>query len=251
MQPRILMLSAFLIVFAGLSPHANATTIGPTPYLSSADSPFTSIAFDFFFLEDFEDGALNSPGVVASKGVVRPPPVDDFTDSVDADDGVIDGSGVAGHSWHVFELVGGTQPPIPQSVTFSFSSSVLGSLPTHVGIVWTDGAIPVGTFEFEVTGASGTQSVFLGPHGDGDFHGGTAEDRFVGFVDLGGISALAVSSDLGGIEMDHLQYGFATVPEPSVLSLLGLGLAASMIRRLARARADSHSSCGRGALGQA
>jgi hypothetical protein len=137
-------------------------------------------------------------------------------DSVDADDGVIDGSGSTGQSW--FFAVGAT------GVTFTFG----GPLPTAAGIVWTDGAGPT-TFE-----AFGPGLVALGTLGpvalaNSSIVGTTAEDRFFGVQDPGGILALKVSNTIGGIEVDHVQCGAAAspsaaaVPEPSTLALLGLG----------------------------
>src|SRR5258705_12020261 len=106
------------------------TFIGPTPYLSKNDSPFlTSINAGTTFLETFESGALTTPGVTISGGSVIGP--GGLTDSVDADDGAIDGSGTNGHS------VFGAGTP---GITFTFDATVLGHLPTQVGIVWTDGA---------------------------------------------------------------------------------------------------------------
>ena len=62
-----------------------------TPYLSAADSPFDLFGKGSdFLLEDFEDGLLNSLGLLGFGGDVRFP--SSFTDSVDADDGLIDDS---------------------------------------------------------------------------------------------------------------------------------------------------------------
>ncbi len=63
---------------------AGVTFLGPTPDLSAADSPFDLSSN--FYLEDFEDGALNTPGV-SGNVKVQSGFVD--IDSVDADDGVI------------------------------------------------------------------------------------------------------------------------------------------------------------------
>jgi len=75
---------------------ASGQLIGPTPYLSFNDSPFKGLSFSKFFLEDFEDGLFNVPGVTGvsntpgtSLGVGGNHP---FSDSVDGDDGTIDGS---------------------------------------------------------------------------------------------------------------------------------------------------------------
>ena len=64
----------------------SADFIGPLPYLSQADSPF-DLSAPGAYLEDFEDGLLNTPGVAASVGSVMGPSSN--TDSVDGDDGSI------------------------------------------------------------------------------------------------------------------------------------------------------------------
>lgn len=47
---------------------SSATFYGPTPYLSFRDSPFSGTNFSYFYLEDFEDGLLNTPGVNVTTG---------------------------------------------------------------------------------------------------------------------------------------------------------------------------------------
>jgi hypothetical protein len=176
-----------------------ATFLGPTPYLSQADSPFDLSGLGVsFYLEDFEDGLLNTPGVTASAGDPYPPT--GITDSVDGDDGHIDGSGTAGHSF--FYGSGAT------GIRFTFNADQLGFLPTQAGIVWTDGA---GTTTFEAFDANGASLGQIGPVAiaDGSIAGTTAEDRFFGVIHDGGISAIKISNTSGGIEVDHLQYGIA------------------------------------------
>jgi hypothetical protein len=70
-----LALPLSVLTFAALFPviKASAQLIGPTPYLSSLDSPFNGPVFSYFFLENFEDGLLNVPGVTASAGSLIPP----------------------------------------------------------------------------------------------------------------------------------------------------------------------------------
>lgn len=97
--------------------------------MSSADSPFTGLPFSYFYLENFEDGFLNTPGVSANSGAIVGIP-NNATDSVDGDDGVIDGVGNLGHS--LYSGNGLTH------FTFLFACATLGGLPTHAGIVWTD-----------------------------------------------------------------------------------------------------------------
>lgn len=201
--------------------HAAASFIFPgTSYLSSADSPFSSSGFNYFHLETFEDHLLNTPGVIGGPGGVTSVVFgSSIHDSVDADDGVIDGSGLLGDSY--FSQAGAN------GVTFTFSAVALGSLPTSVGIVWTDAGIgasvtlkafgPGGTLLF-----SETRSGFA----DNSNNGETAEDRFFGVVDAAGVSSIFISNSLGGIEVDHLQYGLAAaVPEPQTWGLMLAGLA--------------------------
>src|SRR6185503_10775980 len=104
-----------------------------TPYLSFADSPLGGRNASYFYLENFEDHQLNTPGVAASAGGVTSVVFGStLHDSVDADDGVIDGSGLTGDSYISANGAAG--------IRFTFNAAVLGSLPTHAGLVWTDGA---------------------------------------------------------------------------------------------------------------
>lgn len=168
--------------------------IGPLPYLCDTDSPFPLGAAGFF-LETFEDGLLNTPGVSASAGAPTGP--GGLSDSVDCDDGFIDGSGTNGRD---FFFGSGSV-----GITFTFNPQALGGYPTHAGIVWTDG---VGTITFEAFDAQGASLGSLsGTHADGSVTGTTAEDRFYGVVHAAGISAIRIRNASGGIEVDHLQYG--------------------------------------------
>lgn len=197
---------------------AHATTLfGPTPYFSSADSPLLgSVGLS---IEDFEDGVFNLPGVSASVG--NPFGPSGITDSVDGDDGVLDGFGTAGFSF--FAADGGT------GITFSFDEIVLGSLPTRVGVVWTDGLNDI-TFEaFDRNGVS--LGILSGPHADGTFGGTAGDDRFYGVEHEAGVASMRIrSGGGGGIEIDHVQYGW--IPTPPTLAILGLaGLAAGRRRK--------------------
>lgn len=208
----------FLSVAALATLSASAfSQLGPSAYLQTSDSPWASfVGSSTFYLEDFEDLALNTPGVTASSGSAIGP--GGLTDSVDGDDGNVDGSGTLGRSFF------GSGTP---GIRFTFSSGTYGALPTHAGLVWTDGA---GTIRFEAFDGSGTSlGVINGSHADGSFSGTTAEDRFYGWVNPGGIGSILISNTSGGIEVDHLQYG--AVPEPATMTVLGLGLASLVARR--------------------
>jgi hypothetical protein len=216
------MILLALIVFAitvdtAHSVQAQGSILSPSPYLSFADSPFSSLPFRYFYLEDFEDGALNTPGVTPSPGwiVASPGP---YTDSVDADDGLIDNSGTNGHSY--MSALTNT------NLTLTFDASALGGqLPTHVGIVWTD----VGQVTFGFAGhgdviftAFDTNGVSMGTiiatnlgNGSalGSGPGATSEDRFFGATNATGISSISISmGNSSDWEVDHLQYGAISQP---------------------------------------
>ncbi len=224
-------LAAAGLGFAALAaPLGAATFFGPTPYTSFAgDSPFNVGGLSYFHLENFEDGALNTPGLSAGAGVVAAP--SSLTDSVDADDGVIDGSGTGGRSW----FSGG----LTSTFVFDFDAGVLGGLPTLAGLVWTDvGQMTVGdvgfsSVVFEAFGPGLVSLGTIGPSsvGDGSVAGQTGEDRFFGVSDLGGIQRIVITiADSTDWEVDHVQYG--RIPAPGSAVALGLlGLLAARPRR--------------------
>ena len=193
---------------------AAAVFLGPSPYLSFADSPFSSTyEFGFFYVETFENGGLNTPGATASSGwVVVAPGI--YTDSVDADDGVVDGSGTNGHSFY--------SNLSTSNLTVTFSAAALGgNLPTHAGIVCTDvgqvtsGTPGFGTVTFAARDADGvplgsiTQTNFGNGAAFGSGAGAVAEDRFFGVINSIGISSIAMSvANSVDWEVDHLQYGW-------------------------------------------
>jgi hypothetical protein len=203
---------------------AHADNFGPSPYLSAADSPFTSVTGHV--IETFEDGALNLPGVAASGGwFVSGPSV--FSDSVDADDGAVDGTGAGGFAFYS----AGSET----TLTLTFDAAALGGLlPTHAGLVFTDvgnvfaGSLGVGTVTFTAYDAAdvqiGTSIVAL--VGNGSAFSSTAEDRFFGITHDAGVKRITLSMDNSvDWEVDHLQYAIG-VPEPSTYALLALGAVA-------------------------
>jgi hypothetical protein len=189
----------------------------------ASDSPFKSTAFSYFHLETFEDHLLNVPGVTGSPGgvtsVVFGPSIHD---SVDADDGAIDGSGLSGDDYFSGSAAAG--------VRFTFDIGVLGMLPSHAGIVWTDGGGGA-TVSFQAFDAlNNLVCSTASPIGNNSSNvGETDEDRFFGCIDTAGIGSIFISdSGGGGIELDHLQYGLVApsgaTPEPATLALLACGL---------------------------
>ena len=223
---RRLFLSLFLVAVGSIW----AGPITPLPYLSFSDSPFNGKSFEYFHLEDFEDGALNTPGVTANAGMLLSPSV--TTDAVDADMGPMDGSGQGGRTLYTSFAT--------NSLAFDFDVLALSVLPTYVGLVWTDvggaGAVSgLGLVEFgafDHLGASlGVTSAILG---DGDVTGATAEDRFFGFFHAAGISRIEMRMpDSTDWEVDHLQYGKA-IPEPGAFALAGLAIVGLFVVRRVR-----------------
>lgn len=195
------------------------------PSAGSAISPFSPVRFTYFHLEDFEDGALNTPGVTVREFATTNITTG-FSDSVDGDDGVIDGQ-ARGNSSSLFSNLR------TSSFTFNFSANALGGqLPTHAGIVWTDigrngGGTPLSgdllnNTLFEAFGPSGESLGVIGPFslGDESISRTTSEDRFFGVVNQNGISSIRLSMPgKNNWEVDHLQYGFT----PGTISPSPLG----------------------------
>lgn len=211
---------------------AHAGPVDPSSYLcfdsslisgcDGKDSPFKSIDFSggYFYLENFEDVALNTPGVTGDGEFFAFGPQ---RDSVDEDDGVIDGDNYipgppVSYAW---AYSNGDAYSSPQSITFDFDETVLGMLPTHVGVVWTDG---FGNTTFTAYDGLGDSLGSIGPvtlYDELTLSGETAEDTFLGWINMGGISKITISDDFAGLEVDHLQYGVAPEPVSSILFIVG------------------------------
>lgn len=186
--------AVLLLVVAIVVPAEGATFFGPVPYLSRADIPAgLYLSAGPTELEDFEDGTLDST-IIASSGGVIPPGFEGLIDSVDADDGTIDGSGLNGHSWFA------------AGVKFTFPPGTIAA-----GVVWTDGAGEGVTFS--AFGPGNVPLGVIGPFnglGDGVFSGETAEDRFFGVRDADGVESIFITSQSGGMELDHVQFELAS-----------------------------------------
>ncbi len=199
-------LAALCMTSAGFA----QTFTGPTPYLKAADSPFfgTSQVGVAYFLEDFEDGLLNTPGLLTSPDpntVVTSPGA--TTESVDIDDFAIDGFGTAGRS--IANLTTGV-------LTLQFDNVVLGSYPTQVGFVFTNGAQNGNVTLTVISGGGSFAFNTFTAVGDAFNNGGTAEDRFMGVTWPAGISQIQIAGSGGTIQVDHIQYSAGTAGIPYV-----------------------------------
>jgi hypothetical protein len=175
---------------------------GPIPYTSLSDSPFNGVDFPaYFYLEDWEDGLVNTLGVTPSSQTNSSAVNAGAVDSIDGDDGSIDGRCKKDGGPCNSGFADGT-------IDFTFGMAALGALPTHVGIAWTDGATNCDV-SFEAYDATDT---LIGRKnvtavGDDSTLGTIPEDRFFSVVHTAGVKKIVVTSSGGGIEVDHLQYG--------------------------------------------
>ncbi len=213
MRSNLLSLSVLLsLCFAGISFELEGQEIfDPTPYLSVEDLP------DDFCeecqLEDFEDAQIDD-FLSFDCGEILLPNIEDpripgvqITDSVDGDDGEIDGSGNGGHSYFCVDP--------STSVRVNFANPVAAA-----GAVWTDGdrgvAIQIEAFDIDGNLLAASEPVAVA---DTSFFGETEEDRFLGIQSELGISAIQISTigQGAGIEIDHVTWDsreLADIPDP-------------------------------------
>jgi hypothetical protein len=180
------------------------TLYGGSPYVTRQDSPLDPQP-PASQVETFEDGSFDLVGLDLSPSTILGP--GPLTDSVDGDDGLLDGSGNGGWSLAVASGSNG--------LTITFDADTLGGLPTTFGIVWTDGA-PQSEVFLELFDEHGVLYEFIGinPVGDAELDGGTGEDRFLGVqgdLPLGAVRIRSVPpGDDAPMEVDHLQFGDVT-----------------------------------------
>lgn len=174
----------------------------PIPYTSFAENPFNGVAWvSYFHFEDWEDGALSTPGVTSSSNQLGSAFGAGLIDSIDGDDGTIDGKCAKAAGTCNSAFANGT-------IEFTFDAATLGALPTHVGIAWTDGSTGCdAVFEAFDADDNSLGSKTAAGVGDDNNTGGTGEDRFFGIVHAAGVKRIVVKSSAGGVEVDHLTYG--------------------------------------------
>ena len=225
-----LLLSA--IVFSN-GVQAATISVGPDgPYRQASDSPWDGLSFDYFYLEDHEDGLLNTPGVTVNTGFVFGPT--GTADSVDNDDGVLN---FACGTCRSYAASGGAVDGVV--LTYTFDGAQLGDvLPDHVGIVVTNAFEATVTVEgFDVDSLS--QGTFALNVPETSLSDSIKQPVFIGLQGDIGLSSVSFTFDFVGsastIEIDHLQYGSgaSVVPVPAAVWLFGsaLGLLGWMRRK--------------------
>lgn len=211
---------------------ANATLVSPVPYRCFADYPSVRAAFSAFPLEDFENDALRESSAIVMPG--------SWGNALNSGGAAMEAGGGGGDTWFASS---------DASITFTFSTALLGSLPTDAGLLWTDIGLAnvrsgLDSVLFEAFDASHNLLGVIGPSslGDGLFAGQTAEDRFFGVTSPGGIASIRITSlssterDMDQPQQDAAEFmkamGLARDGEsPTFLALLIVGSAGAQFKR--------------------
>ena len=214
-----LRLIAFICLglsMAGSNCDAGFTFLGPTPYLSAADSPFpVGGSNPNFFLEDFEpdEPCVPGNGVICGGGKFDAPGAQMIYGTP------IQGPSIEpnGHSALATDLgiIIGSSSIV--AVGFEIDRNELGFWPTEAGVVLTDGAGPFSGLS--VYDALGNRADFLTEDLEIDPLN-PATYRFIGASNPQGISMAVFFKRIfddnpsAFPRIDHFQYG-NVVPEPS------------------------------------
>ena len=157
------------------------------------------ICLIYNYIENFESGVINIPGINIDKGFIRS--TARYIDSVDGDDGIVDNKCTRCLSYFVDQSVN-------KGVTITFLPNELGgTLPNYAGLVWTDGQ---GLTRFKGYDQSGNLIADSGyvNIADSSFYQTFDEDHFFGFEYTLGISKIYIESTQNSLEIDHIQFSF-------------------------------------------
>jgi hypothetical protein len=222
---------AFLgvVVMLGSAQSARAAaTVGVTaPYYSTAYSPLVTSSAGYQ-VETFEPTSPTLATLGVTLSTVWPSSIVQGY-SVDADDGIIDGSGATGHSLAI-PTMGGTT-----GATFTFNNVAIGAYPLSAAVAVTAYDGPVLTFTVYDTSNNVSATDTL----TGIATGAPTSDDFLFWAsDPAGISAISVTSGNAYtyLFLDHLQYdtlNTISVPEPGTFAC-ALAAAGSLIGRRRR-----------------
>ena len=202
------------------APVAASDFIPLLDYKAANDSPFPQFGIDGLLeIEDFEDGEINTPGVIFSSlgNVVE---IQEGFGIASEPDG-----GKTGKALESFHTVCATTYPAqcPATVVLDFTTEAFGMLPTYAGFVWTD-AVRESESDIHpwarvtVTDAEGNQdsTLFNELPLRSELASAAADDTFISFVNEAGISNLQITivtngGNGGHLAIDHLQYGVASL----------------------------------------
>lgn len=208
------------LFFVGLvgAVSAETTTFGPSAYLQTGDTPSGFFCPECVgWIEDFELGTVD-PFLTIDNGMILDPNsfsglMNSVTDSVDGDDGVVDGQGNGGYSYFADS----------NSISISFARTV-----KNAGLVFTDGDRVSTNIRLEAFDIGGNLLAAIdgGNLADDTYTGETAEDTFMGFQSSDGDIASITLTMVGGsgVEIDHVHWQEACVPEPSSSLLLAFAV---------------------------
>ena len=168
---------------------------GPSSYLQKGDGPFfpggCARPGVEYYLEDFEDGDLDTPGLIIPAGqrdILAPGP---NTDSIDPN----------GLSMRASVASAG-------AVTLVFDDTALNGYPEQVGFVITDtnGAENTTFTVFVIDGDNNNASFNFSNIGDNSAANSADDDVFIGVSSANGIAQVQILSPAQLWEIDHIQY---------------------------------------------
>lgn len=234
-------------------------TVGAISIASTAQAAPAASTFEF--VEDFEDGLLNTPGLSAMGDTGLPGVVIGNGPFVDSVQGANPPSGSTGFSYYSGRANGDFR--FNHTLTFSFGEVAPGSKVTKAGLTLTDvsyldsqsdysqpngqafgTSIARDRFFFQVwsgVGATGSLLYEIADmFGDGQDTGQTEEDRILEYADENGIGSILIGFENStDWEVDNIAYSGVIpdpIPTPALLpGLIGLGMSAWRKRKAALA----------------
>jgi hypothetical protein len=179
------------------------------PYAQRSDSPWAAgIRQGSIYVEDFEDGLVNTPGLSMALGIMG----SGF--SVDEDDGILGNDGDLGRVYYGGFNTGG-------AVRAEFTADTEGRYPTYAG--WVMDTLDQSDATFAAYDPSGN---LLASY---NYILQWGEFQFVGVYAPQGIRAIQ-SNFNERLFVDHVQYGYA-IPEPGTALLTATAALAAASRR--------------------
>jgi hypothetical protein len=219
--------------------------IGPIPYRSAADSPFNLNGLGTtFFIEDFEDD-IPAPGLEPEVASWPLGPLRIGGNSVDADDGVLDGLDSGGYSSFAYSLEACVGSACTFRFHWNFDAMAFGRYPTAMGFVLTANSEATGKLRVYGLGNGGPEDATFDISGIVSAAFDATDDLFIGVVNPLGIFDFTFEqlrqpipgATFGNARYDHLQYGIY-VPEPTFIGHLAISSVLLLALRRRKRRTD-------------